>query len=205
MKDQIIKAGIFGRTIDKKVYSDCKKIKKYLEEKGITVDLRYFNTDSKYKRDYPEETFKLVKDMILRNDIFVFELSLATEGLLYILGRVDNMNKPILLLYKEGVYNFKTTSVILEAAKKESRLLKYEAYNDNNLKGMINKFLAVAVKRISRKHTIRIDGRRNEFIEFCADYYKKSIIDVFRDLIDDGMENDENWQRYCNQEDCRNL
>jgi hypothetical protein len=157
------------------------EIPKYLESLGNNV--YFYQYDPSRKDGY--SSFQEINQQISICDLYIGEMSRASQSLGFQLSYALSLSKPCLYLFREGRSG--TPDNLL--TENPSRLLRIKTYNDNNYKKVLDKFLRSAAKQLPSKRTSFMSTTKiDDFITLKAKELGISKGEAIRQILDSASE-----------------
>lgn len=139
-----------------------------------------------YKNIYNPESsvitsdFTEVAENIVKADIFIGEMSRASQTLGFELAHALNHHKPCLYLYHED-RSAKPGTVLLHSP---SRLMKIKAYNEKNIEKIIKNFIKFSEKHMNTSRTSFMSTRKiDEFLNIQSSRRGVSKGELIREVL----------------------
>jgi hypothetical protein len=156
---------------------------KFLNEKGISVDIDYNKTSSEDDKKNLKELYYRLEKMLKNSDAIILDNTPNQAGLAFILGRIRELGKPVLLLYNE---NANDHSNIVKAYSNYYKLI-YSGYTLETLEGIIFDFIKKVKELSTSKLLIRLSPETQKFLENESTHTGKSKAQIIRELIEDKL------------------
>ena len=143
--------------------------------------------------------------LLERVDALIIEGSRTIPESGYLIALALTHKKPILYLLEKGKA-FDRNLLHLQEDKNTAKLLQLETYTDSILEKVIIEFLKLVEKGEDRqmpsiKFTLRITPRIERYLRLKTHNTKISKADYLRDMIEDMIDADENYQKFIQHED----
>lgn len=180
-------ASIAGK--DKHI-KEFEAITKTAEDLGCTVykdhvlkrDASRVNNQTRLQH---EKDFRKARERIQNSDVMIVEASYPSIGVGYTMTIALEMNKPILVLYKNDPHG-----LLVGDPNRLLKLKKYDLKNKVGLKKAIYHFLENSKKRILNiRFNLMIDENEENYLEWISKKMNISKANYIRNLIDEEMRN----------------
>ncbi len=154
----------------------CVVIPKILSDQSGTLFSNIYNPEDSVNSSEITE----VEAKIVNADIFIGEMSRASQTLGFELAYALNHHKPCLYLYHEE-RSAKPGAVLLHSP---SRLIKIRAYNEKNIYKIINNFIKFSKKNMNTSRTSFMSTRKiDDFLNIQSRQRGVSKGELIREML----------------------
>ena len=165
------------------------RIPKYLRSLGDKVYV-YRYDPSKARRLV---SFNEINQQILDSDVYIGEMSRASQSLGFQLSYAVSLTKPCLYLYHESRSGL--PDILL--ADNPSRLLRIRTYNNDNYTQVLDKFIKSAAKQLPSRRTsfmstVRIDSHISNIAKANGIAKGEAIRQILDSALSSSLEKNEN-------------
>lgn len=167
---------------DKKLIELIDAIVNHLEDEGHSVYLYRYEPE----KNTSPVSFQAINGAIVDADVYIGEMSRASQSLGFQLSYAISLLKPSLYLYKEDRAG--TPDQLI--THNPSRLLRIKTYNRDNYKTVLSKFLSSAAKQLPSHRTSFMSTKRID--DFIGSYAKINGIskgEAIRRILDATADN----------------
>lgn len=174
-------------------------IRDYLKEIGCIVVFDWLDDAWNYRKSNPngkrniKRIYQQISGAIKEADFVVIEYTVPNFSSSDQINQAIFRRKPTLVmrLKKDNTY----ADSYLEAI--ESNFLTLKEYNLKNYKEIIDEFIGYTkLEKGQGRYNVVLDKKQKYYLDWAANKYKKSRSLIIRELLDDTMEKDEDFNDY---------
>lgn len=191
-----MKAAIFATRRNEEVSDSVIEIKKNLQKYNLNVDMSYFDTTVEHMATDLTHTYNAIKNILLRCDVVIVENSFPSTGMGLIIGRVMELKKPMLVLVNKEDQDKRGPSIVVKAHGLKMNKVLYREYTNQDLEKVIAEFIQEAKKLLNSKFLFNLSPEMATYLQWSSEYYNRPMVDVLRELINNNMKENSDWQEY---------
>jgi hypothetical protein len=195
-----MKAAIFISNLSDNAPEFVEKSSATLKKLGVQADTSYIETVRQSGDNFDlMSIYTSIRKILHKNDIIIIENTQHSTGMGMILGRVVELNKPVLIL-QEKDHSIGNRAILPRAHSAGSKKVKFSEYSDGSLEQVLSEFTNESKKLLNSKFLFNLSPEMASYLQWSSEHYNSTMVDILRDLINEKMENDEAWNNYLKDE-----
>lgn len=190
-----MKAGLFITNLNPEADAFVNSVTTILAKTGTKVDGSYLNEyKSSKERQSPDllDIYNTIKGILHKSEIIIVENTQHSTGMGMILGRAIEINKPVLILKKQGP-DKENRAILPMAHSAGLKKVSYKQYTAETLERVLLDFMKESKNYLSSKFLFNLSSEMSSYLQWSSEYYNRPMVDILRELISEKMSQDENW------------